>query len=38
MPVERTKRRWVDNNKIGLIVIGWGCMDWIELGKDKDHR
>jgi hypothetical protein len=26
-PLERPRRRWVDNNKIDIIDIGWGGMD-----------
>jgi hypothetical protein len=27
---------WVDNVKMGLEEIGWGCVDWIDLAKDRD--
>jgi hypothetical protein len=30
-PLERPRRRWVDNIKMGLREIGWGGMDWIDL-------
>jgi hypothetical protein len=30
-PLGRPRRRWVDNIKINLRVIGWGGMDWIDL-------
>jgi hypothetical protein len=26
-----------DNIKMVLGEIGWGGMDWIELGQDRDH-
>jgi hypothetical protein len=26
-PLERPRRRWVDNIKIDLREIGWDCMD-----------
>jgi hypothetical protein len=28
-PVRRPRRRWVDNIKLDLRVIGQDCMDWI---------
>jgi hypothetical protein len=36
-PLEKPKRRWRDNIKIGLREVGLGGMDWIDLlmtGKD----
>jgi hypothetical protein len=27
----------VDNNKIDLIRIGWGGMDWIDLAQVRDQ-
>jgi hypothetical protein len=30
----RTRRRWVDNIKMGLQEVGCGGMDWIELVQD----
>jgi hypothetical protein len=30
-PLRRSRRRWVDNIKIGLRGIGWGGKDWIDL-------
>jgi hypothetical protein len=35
-PLRRPRRRWVDNIKKGLLVIGWGGVDWIGLAQDKD--
>jgi hypothetical protein len=32
----RPKRRWVNNSKMGLVQIGWGCVDWIGLAQDRD--
>jgi hypothetical protein len=26
---------WVDNIKMDLREIGWGCMDWIDLAQDR---
>jgi hypothetical protein len=36
-PLVRPRRRWVDNIKIDLRVIGWDCMDWIDLAQDRDQ-
>jgi hypothetical protein len=33
----RPRCRCVGNIKIGLRVIGWGGMDWIDLAQDKDQ-
>jgi hypothetical protein len=30
-PLERTRRRWVDNIEMDIREIGWGGMDWIDL-------
>jgi hypothetical protein len=35
-PLGRPRRRWVDNNKMNLIEIGWGGMDWIYLAQDRE--
>jgi hypothetical protein len=36
-PLERPRRRWVDNIKIDLREIGWGGMDWIDLAQGRDQ-
>jgi hypothetical protein len=36
-PLGRTRRRWVDNNKMDLREIGWDGRDWIELAQNKDR-
>jgi hypothetical protein len=36
-PLGRPRRRWVDNVKMYLREIGWGGMDWINLGLDMDQ-
>jgi hypothetical protein len=36
-PLERPRRRWVDNIKINLREIGWDGMDWIDLAEDRDQ-
>jgi hypothetical protein len=30
-PIERPRRRWVDNIKMDLRDIGWDGMDWIDV-------
>jgi hypothetical protein len=36
-PLERQRRRWVDNTKMDLREIGWDDMDWIEMAQDRDQ-
>jgi hypothetical protein len=36
-PIERLKRRWVDNIKIDLRGIGWDGMDWVDLVQVSDQ-
>jgi hypothetical protein len=33
----RQRRRWVDNIKMDLRVIGWVGVDWIDLSQDTDQ-
>jgi hypothetical protein len=33
-PLERPRRRWVDNTKMDVREIGWNGVDWIELAQD----
>jgi hypothetical protein len=35
-PLERTRRRWVDNIKIDLREIVWNGVDWIRMAQDRD--
>jgi hypothetical protein len=37
-PLGRPIYRWVDNIKMDLREIGWGCMDWINLSQGRDQR
>jgi hypothetical protein len=37
MPLGRPRSRWMDNIKID-IEMGWGGMNWIGLGEDRDSR
>jgi hypothetical protein len=34
-PLERPRRRWIDNIKTGLLEIGFGGVDWIGLAQDR---
>jgi len=36
-PLGRPRRRWVDNIRMDLQVVGCGYMDWIELAQDRDR-
>jgi hypothetical protein len=36
-PLGRPRRRLEDNTKMDLREIGWGGMDWIDLGRDRDQ-
>jgi hypothetical protein len=35
-PLERPRRRWLDNSGIDLLEIGWGGVNWIGLVQDRD--
>ena len=36
-PLERPRRRWVDNIRMDLQEVGRGYMDWIGLAQDRDR-
>jgi hypothetical protein len=36
-PLGRPRRRWVDNIRIDLGVVGWGDVDWIGLAKNRNR-
>jgi hypothetical protein len=36
-PLGRLRRKWEDNIKIDFREIGFGGMDWIHLGRDRDQ-
>jgi len=36
-PLGRPRRRWEDNIKMDLQVVGCRGMDWIELAQDRDR-
>ena len=36
-PLERPRRRWVDNIRLDLLEVGCGYMDWIGLDQDRDR-
>jgi hypothetical protein len=35
-PLGRPRRRWVDNNKMDILEIGWGGVHWIGLAQNRD--
>jgi hypothetical protein len=35
-PLERPRRKWVDNIKMVLREMGRDGMDWIDLAQDRD--
>jgi hypothetical protein len=37
-PLERPRRRWVDNIRMDLGEVGWGYVGWIGLVKDRNRR
>jgi hypothetical protein len=37
-PVGRPRRRWVDNIKMDLRIVGWGGMNWIDVAPDRDQE
>jgi hypothetical protein len=36
-PLERPRRRWLDNIRMDLVEAGWGDVDWIGLAQDRDR-
>jgi len=36
IPLERPRRRWVDNIRMDLQEVRCGCVDWIGLAQDRD--
>jgi hypothetical protein len=36
-PMERPRRRWVDNIRMDLQEVGCGYVDWIGLSQDRDR-
>jgi len=35
-PLEKPRRRYEDDIKIGLTEIGWDCVDWVDTLEDED--
>jgi hypothetical protein len=31
------RRRWANNNKLGLKVTGWVCLQWIHLARGRNQ-
>jgi hypothetical protein len=36
-PLEKLRRRLMDNIKMDFREIGWDGMDWIDLAQDRDQ-
>jgi hypothetical protein len=36
-PLGRPRRRWEDNIKMNLQVVGWEGVDWIDMAQDRDR-
>jgi hypothetical protein len=36
-PLERPRRRWVDNIRMDLREVGWGDVNWIGLAQDRNR-
>jgi hypothetical protein len=36
--IRKTRCRWEDTNKMDIVKIGWGGVDWISLAQDSDFR
>jgi hypothetical protein len=36
-PLERPRRRWVDNIRMDLEEVVWGDVDWIGLAQDRNR-
>jgi hypothetical protein len=36
-PLGRPRRRWVDNIRMDLGVVGWDDVDWIGLAQDRNR-
>ena len=36
-PLGRSRRRWVENNKMDLHEVVCGGMEWTELAQDRDR-
>jgi len=35
-PMGTPRRKWVDNIRMDIEVVGRGCMDWIGVAQDRD--
>jgi hypothetical protein len=36
-PLGNPRRRWVDNIRTDLEEVGWGDVNWIGLGQDRNR-
>jgi hypothetical protein len=34
-PLGRQRRKWLDNNRMDLVEVGWDDGDWIGLARDR---
>jgi hypothetical protein len=34
-PLGRPRCRWIDNVKMDLLEVGFGCVDWIVLAQNR---
>jgi hypothetical protein len=37
IPLDRQRRRWVNNTKMDLRELGWHGMDRIDMAQDRDQ-
>jgi hypothetical protein len=33
----RPRRRWMNYNRMYLVEVGWGDVDWIDLAQDRNR-
>jgi hypothetical protein len=38
LPLGKPRGGWVDNIRMDLAEVGWGDVDWIGLGQDRNRR
>jgi hypothetical protein len=36
-PLERPRRRWVDNIRMDIGEVGWGGVEWIGVAQDRNR-
>jgi hypothetical protein len=35
-PLRRPRSRWVVNIRIDFVEVGWGDVDWVRIGTDRE--